>query len=110
MVGEYKSAARFPRRNPEGFRHMASDHFARDECGGYADAGLTDREIEVLVAWIRADTKAQVAKKLYITAATVNTHMSRARDKYEAVGRAAGTKAALLARALQDGLIDLDEL
>jgi hypothetical protein len=41
---------------------------------------------------------------------TVNTHLGRTRTKYAAVGRTATTKSALLARALQDGIIDLDEL
>jgi hypothetical protein len=36
--------------------------------------------------------------------------LSRIRAKYSAVGRTAPTKAALLARALQDGFIDIDDL
>ncbi|HLS78776.1 MAG TPA: LuxR C-terminal-related transcriptional regulator [Nocardia sp.] len=78
--------------------------------GDYPEAGLTKREVEVLLAWLRSDTKAQVAAELFITPATINTHLVRIRDKYEAAGRPAGTKAALVARALQDGLIELDEL
>ncbi|PXW31311.1 UNVERIFIED_CONTAM: regulatory LuxR family protein [Williamsia faeni] len=71
---------------------------------------LTDREIEVLRTWLICDTKQAAARTLFITAATVNTHITRIRDKYEAAGRAANTKAALLARALQDGLIAVEEL
>jgi DNA-binding CsgD family transcriptional regulator len=71
---------------------------------------LTAREIEVLRTWLICDTKGAAARTLFITAATVNTHITRIRDKYEAAGRAANTKAALLARALQDGLIAVEEL
>ncbi|KAF0845275.1 response regulator transcription factor [Nocardia caishijiensis] len=71
---------------------------------------LSPREVEVLIAWIRAETKSEVAKALYISIGTVNTHLARIREKFAAVDRSAPTKAALLARALQDGLIQLDEL
>jgi len=37
-------------------------------------------------------------------------HIARVRIKYAEVGRPASTKAALVARALQDRLIDLDDL
>jgi DNA-binding CsgD family transcriptional regulator len=46
---------------------------------------------------------------LFITASTVNTHVNRIRAKYSASGRPANTKAVLLARALQDGYVTLDE-
>jgi len=71
---------------------------------------LSPREIEVLRGWLRSDSKTEVAAELFISAATVNTHLARIREKYAAVGRNAGTKAALTARALQDGLVTLDEL
>lgn len=71
---------------------------------------LTAREIQILREWVMRDTKSEVAGALFITQATVSTHVNRIRIKYAAVGRPAGTKAALLARALQDGHIDLDEL
>lgn len=83
---------------------------ASDEVRALADPGLSAREAEVLLAWIRSDSKAEVAASLYISGGTVSTHLSRLRGKYEAVGRAAPTKAALVARALQDGLIRLEEL
>ncbi|MFC8530771.1 LuxR C-terminal-related transcriptional regulator [Nocardia sp. NPDC057227] len=76
----------------------------------YPDPGLTGREKEVLLVWIRADNKAQVARTLFITGSTINTHLIRIRRKYACVGRAATTKAALVARALQDGLVELDDL
>lgn len=71
---------------------------------------LTGREVEVLLCWIRLDSKTQAAKALYLSLGTVNTHLTRIRAKYTAVGRPAPTKAALVARALQDGLVDISEL
>ncbi len=74
------------------------------------DPGLSLREREVLQAWVLADSKEEVGQKLFIAESTVNTHIARIRTKYEAVGRPASTKAALLARALQDGIVDLDQI
>ena len=71
---------------------------------------LSPREVEVMLAWLLTDSKAEVCSRLYLAPGTVNTHLSRIRAKYAAVGRAAPTKAMLLARALQDGLITLDEI
>ncbi|MEU6829067.1 LuxR C-terminal-related transcriptional regulator [Nocardia beijingensis] len=71
---------------------------------------LSSREIEVLLAWIASDSKVEVGQRLFISLGTVNTHLTRIRDKYAAVGRPAPTKAALVARALQDALIDIDDL
>lgn len=75
-----------------------------------ADPGLTAREIAVLGAWLRCDSKQEVCAVLHIALGTVNTHLSRIRAKYATVGRAAPTKASLVARALQDGLVTLDDL
>ncbi|MFI1917914.1 response regulator [Nocardia sp. NPDC020380] len=71
---------------------------------------LSQREREVLLAWFQTESKALVAQQLYITAGTVNTYLERIRAKYAAVGRPAPTKAALVARAIRDGLIGTDEL
>lgn len=71
---------------------------------------LSPREQEVLLHWFRTESKQLVAAALYITPATVNTHLARVRTKYAAAGRPATTKAALIARALQDGLVTLDDL
>lgn len=71
---------------------------------------LTEREIQVLTGWIRCDSKPAVAKSLFLSLGTVNTHLTRIRAKYSAVGRPASTKASLVARALQDGLIDIADL
>ena len=74
------------------------------------DPGLSAREVEVLIAWITRDSKSAVSRALFIAPGTVNTPLSRIRTKYHHAGRTAPTKAALLARAVQDGLIGLDEL
>ena len=71
---------------------------------------LSRREIEVLVAWLRTDNKREVGRALFITSSTVSTHLDRIRDKYARAGRPARTKAALAARAIQDGYVDLYDL
>lgn len=71
---------------------------------------LSGREIEVLVAWLHTDSKAEVGRALFITTSTVNTHLGRIRGKYASVGRPARTKAALAARAIQDGIVDLYDI
>lgn len=71
---------------------------------------LAAREEEVLIAWFQTESKDLVAEKLHIAPSTVRTHLQRVRVKYAAVGRPAPTKAALVARAIQDGIINLDDL
>ncbi|MGW0018732.1 LuxR C-terminal-related transcriptional regulator [Rhodococcus sp. NPDC003382] len=71
---------------------------------------LSAREVEILREWLMSDSKSKAAARLFVAPTTVSTHIARIRDKYALVGRAAPTKAMLLARALQDGLIDIDEL
>lgn len=71
---------------------------------------LSDREKQVLVAWFRTESKELVGAQLCIAPTTVRTHLQRARAKYAAAGRSAPTKAALLARAVEDGILSLDEL
>ena len=71
---------------------------------------LSPREREVLLSWFRTESKELVAASLHITTATVNTHLARIRAKYAEAGRPAPTKAALIARALQDGIVTVDEL
>lgn len=94
--------------------HCNSRHGARRPTPRAADRlrrpALSAREIEVLVAWLHTDSKSEVARALFITTSTVNTHLTRMREKYANVGRPARTKVALAARAIQDGLIDLFDL
>lgn len=71
---------------------------------------LSEREKQVLVAWFQTESKELVAKRLYIAPTTVRTHLQRARAKYASVGRPAPTKSALLARAIEDGILSLNDL
>jgi DNA-binding NarL/FixJ family response regulator len=71
---------------------------------------LAPREKEVLIAWFRTESKDIVAHQLQIAPTTVRTHLQRVRAKYAAVGRPATTKAALVARAIQDGIVDVDDI
>jgi DNA-binding NarL/FixJ family response regulator len=71
---------------------------------------LAPREQEVLIAWFQTESKDLVGHKLKISSTTVRTHLQRVRAKYAAAGRPAPTKSALVARAIQDGIIFLDDL
>lgn len=71
---------------------------------------LGERELDALLAWLRHDSKRAAAAEIYVSESTVSTHIERIRGKYAALGRPANTKAAMLARAIQDGLLDIDEL
>jgi DNA-binding NarL/FixJ family response regulator len=71
---------------------------------------LAPREKDVLIAWCRTDSKHEAARQLSIAPTTVQTILQRVRAKYAAIGRPATTKAALVARAIQDGIIGIDDL
>ena len=71
---------------------------------------LAAREKQVLIVWFRTDSKDEVARQLCIAPSSVRTYLQRVRAKYAAAGRHAPSKAALVARALQDGIIGIDEL
>lgn len=71
---------------------------------------LTDREQEVLLAWFQCESKQLVAARCNLSPRTVEGYIDRVRVRYARAGRPASTKAALVARALQDGLIQLDDL
>ena len=71
---------------------------------------LTDREVAALRAWFGSSSKTKAAKQLNVSPRTVCTYVDRARLRYALVGRPAKTKSSLIARALEDGLITLDEL
>ncbi|TDV56179.1 response regulator transcription factor [Actinophytocola oryzae] len=71
---------------------------------------LSDREEEVLTLWFQCESKQEVARRAGVSVRTVGTFLDRVRLKYAKVGRPAPTKAALMARALQDGLITIDDL
>jgi DNA-binding NarL/FixJ family response regulator len=71
---------------------------------------LAPRETEVLREWFQCESREMVALALNLSVSTVNTYLDRVRVKYANVGRSAPTKAALVARAIQDGIVTLDEL
>lgn len=71
---------------------------------------LSEREKQVLVAWFQTDSKELVAERLFIAPTTVRTHLQRARAKYAGRGRPARTKSALLARAIEDGILGLNDV
>jgi len=71
---------------------------------------LTEREQEVLLAWFQCESKQLVAARCNLSPRTVEGYIDRVRVRYARAGRPAPTKAALVARALQDGLIQLDDL
>jgi DNA-binding NarL/FixJ family response regulator len=71
---------------------------------------LTDREGQILLEWFHCESKQMVADKLGVSLSTVGTSIDRIRIKYANAGRPAATKAALVARAIQDGLVSLEEL
>ncbi|GAA1022885.1 hypothetical protein Aple_100440 [Acrocarpospora pleiomorpha] len=73
-------------------------------------AALSDQELRALKAWCGAKSMRLVAESMGLAQSTVKTLISRARDKYEAIGRPAPTKTELIKRALEDGLIDLSDI
>jgi DNA-binding NarL/FixJ family response regulator len=71
---------------------------------------LTEQERRVLVAWLLTDNKDGVSQKLHIAPSTVRTHLQRIRRRYREINRPAPSKAALFARALQDGLLGIHDV
>jgi DNA-binding CsgD family transcriptional regulator len=68
---------------------------------------LSEREHTALCWWLRSMTKASVARRMGVSPHTVDMYIKRIRAKYAAAGRPVPTKADLLARAVEDGLVDL---
>ncbi|MCI4062298.1 response regulator transcription factor [Micromonospora sp. R77] len=71
---------------------------------------LSDKEREALLLWFQSMSKASVARRMQISEHTVKQYVDRARIKYSRAGRPAATKAALLARAIEDGLVRPEEI
>ncbi|HEV2377860.1 MAG TPA: response regulator [Streptosporangiaceae bacterium] len=71
---------------------------------------LSAQERQALLLWFQGMSKASVARRMSISENTVRQYINRARMKYATVGRVAPTKDALLARAVEDGLIQLSEV
>jgi two-component system nitrate/nitrite response regulator NarL len=75
-----------------------------------ARPALSEQERQALLLWFQGMSKASVARRMSISENTVRQYISRARAKYAATGRTAPSKDALLARAIEDGVITLDEI
>ncbi|MFI6762585.1 response regulator [Micromonospora sp. NPDC050417] len=71
---------------------------------------LSEKEREALLLWFQSMSKASVARRMNISEHTVKQYVDRARIKYARAGRPAATKAALLARAIEDGLVRAEEI
>jgi two-component system, NarL family, nitrate/nitrite response regulator NarL len=75
-----------------------------------ARPGLSQQERQALLLWFQGMSKASVARRMSISENTVRQYISRARAKYAATGRTAPSKDALLARAIEDGVITPGEV
>jgi DNA-binding NarL/FixJ family response regulator len=71
---------------------------------------LAPKEAEALRLWFQGMSKASVARRMGIAEDTVKEYINRARARYADVGRPAPSKAAMLTRALEDGLITLADV
>ena len=72
---------------------------------------LSQQELQCLSPWFQGMSKASVGRRMSISENTVRAvHISRARAKYAATGRTAPSKDALLARAIEDGVIKPGEI
>jgi two-component system nitrate/nitrite response regulator NarL len=75
-----------------------------------ARPALSQQEQQALLLWFQGMSKASVGRRMSISENTVRQYISRARAKYAATGRSAPSKDALLARAIEDGVIKPDEI
>ncbi|MEV8517183.1 response regulator transcription factor [Dactylosporangium sp. NPDC051484] len=71
---------------------------------------LSEQERTALLLWFQSMSKASVASRMGISEATVKQYIGRVRVKYTKIGRPVPTKTALLARAIEDGLLRADEV
>jgi two-component system nitrate/nitrite response regulator NarL len=71
---------------------------------------LSQQEQQALLLWFQGMSKASVGRRMSISENTVRQYISRARAKYAATGRTAPSKDALLARAIEDGVINPGEI
>ncbi len=75
-----------------------------------ARPALSQQERQALLLWFQGMSKASVGRRMSISENTVRQYISRARAKYAATGRTAASKDALLARAIEDGVIKATEI
>jgi DNA-binding NarL/FixJ family response regulator len=71
---------------------------------------LSQQELQALLLWFQGMSKASVGRRMSISENTVRQYISRARAKYAATGRTAPSKDALLARAIEDGVLKPSEI
>jgi two-component system nitrate/nitrite response regulator NarL len=71
---------------------------------------LSQQELQALLLWFQGMSKASVGRRMSISENTVRQYISRARAKYAATGRTAASKDALLARAIEDGVLKPGEI
>jgi DNA-binding NarL/FixJ family response regulator len=75
-----------------------------------ARPALSQQEQQALLLWFQGMSKASVGRRMSISENTVRQYITRARAKYAATGRMATSKEALLARAIEDGLVRPEEI
>ena len=75
-----------------------------------ARPALSQQETQALLLWFQGMSKASVGRRMAVSENTVRQYISRARAKYAATGRIAPSKDALLARAIEDGVITPAEI
>jgi two-component system, NarL family, nitrate/nitrite response regulator NarL len=75
-----------------------------------ARPALSEQERQALLLWFQGMSKSSVGRRMSISENTVRQYISRARAKYAATGRTAPSKDALLARAIEDGVITPGEI
>jgi DNA-binding NarL/FixJ family response regulator len=71
---------------------------------------LSTQERDALRAWFQTGSKQFAAERLGVSVRTIETYIERARIKYAALGRPAGSMMALIRRALEDEVVTVEDL
>ena len=71
---------------------------------------LSPQELRTLRLWFQMPKKHNVAREMNISIDTVDQYLRRARVKYAEAGRPASNKAAMVARAIEDGIISPEDV
>lgn len=82
---------------------------ALDSDPGLDDAGLSDKEQQVLRLFATGLKAQSVADAMGIAVPTVEDYVRRVRNKYARIGRSADTKIDLYKRAIEDGFLPLPD-
>ena len=91
--------------SPSVTRHLIEEFVRRPQPGQRANVqldGLTEREVEVLVCVAKGWSNAEIAESLFVSPATVKTHLSRLLMKLDARDRAQ-----LIVIAYESGLVSV---